>query len=229
MAFADTITTVGNKIIALVGTRAKTDLSNITSDGEDVIRDLAGGGSGVPVGTVIAYMGTTEPDGYLLMDGRVLSQETYADLYSVIGVSQLPSGATESGGVYTWTGSNGITYSTGAGTDDATHKYKMFAIADMTDGRYLMGSTVAGTRKVAGIPNITGSPTVAYSYLGDGWGEDKYSGAFHSWGYGSGELAVGTGFIRYHFDLSAARCSSVYGNSSTVTPLSISTKYIVKF
>ena len=148
MAFADTITTVGNKIIALVGTRAKTDLSNITSDGEDVIRDLAGGGSGVPVGTVIAYMGTTEPDGYLLMDGRVLSQETYADLYSVIGVSQLPSGATESGGVYTWTDSNGITYSTGAGTDDATHKYKMFAIADMTDGRYLMGSTVAGTRNL---------------------------------------------------------------------------------
>lgn len=144
MAFADTITTVGNKIIALVNTRSKTDLSNITSAGESVIRNLASGS--VPVGTVIAYMGTTEPDGYLLMDGRVLSQETYADLYNVVGVSQLPSGATESGGVYTWTDSNGITYSTGEGTDDATHKYKMFAIADMTDGRYLMGSTVAGTR-----------------------------------------------------------------------------------
>ena len=139
MAFADTIEQVGEAIINLIDSKTA-------------------GASGVPVGTVIAYMGTTVPDGYLLMDGRVLSQETYANLYSVVGVSQLPSGATESGGVYTWTDTNGITYSTGTGTDDATHKYKMFAIADMTDGRYLMGSTVAGTRNLTSeIPNIAGA------------------------------------------------------------------------
>lgn len=82
---------------------------------------------------------------------------------------------------------------------------------------------------MAGIPNITGTPNVSHSYLGDGWGEDKFSGAIHAWGYGDGGLSTGNGFKRYHFDISAARCSSVYGKSSTVTHLSLSTKYIVKF
>lgn len=228
MAFADTITTVGNKIIALVGTRAKTDLSNITSDGEDVIRDLAGGGSGVPVGTVIAYMGTTEPDGYLLMDGRVLSQETYADLYSVIGVSQLPSGATESGGVYTWTDSNGITYSTGTGTDDATHKYKMFAIADMTDGRYLMGSTVAGTSQEAGLPDIKGFHVGSGCQnwtVPEGSGAFKNSGTWANAGYGGGNY----NWCKFAIFFNASDSNAMYGSSSTVTPLSESCQFIIRY
>ena len=70
-----------------------------------------------PVGTVIAYMGTDIPEGYLLMDGRLLSRTTYSRLFSVIGTTQ------------------------GEGDGSTT-----FQIADMTDGRYLMGSTVAGSR-----------------------------------------------------------------------------------
>ena len=70
----------------------------------------------VPTGTVISYMGTDVPEGFLLMDGRYLSKTAYANLYSVIGDTQ---------------------------TTTAREGY--FQIADMTDGRYLMGSTVAGT------------------------------------------------------------------------------------
>ena len=66
MALADTITALGTSIINLVGTRAKTDLSNITTAGQDVIKSLA---SSVPVGPVIAHMGTSAPDGFLLMAG----------------------------------------------------------------------------------------------------------------------------------------------------------------
>jgi len=113
MALSDTITSLGTSIINLVGTRAKTDLSNITSAGETVISNLA---SGVPVGTVIAYMGSSAPSGFLLMDGRTVSRTTYADLFAVVGTSM------------------------GAGDGSTT-----FGIADMTDGRYLMGSTVAGS------------------------------------------------------------------------------------
>lgn len=51
------------------------------------------------------------------MDGRQVSKTTYADLYAVIGDTQ------------------------GTSTDSTK-----FVIADMTDGRYLMGSTVAGGR-----------------------------------------------------------------------------------
>ena len=115
MALADTITALGTSIINLVGTRAKTDLSNITTAGQDVIKSLA---SSVPVGTVIAYMGTSAPDGFLLMDGGEYSKETYAAIYTVVGDSM--------------------------GTATDTDK---FVIADMTDGRYLMGSTVAGSRR----------------------------------------------------------------------------------
>ena len=83
--------------------------------------------STIPVGTVIAYMGTDIPSGFLLMDGRYLSKTTYAALYAVIGDSQT-----------------------------TTAKDGYFQIADMTDGRYLMGSTVAGTSVSAGAPNIYG-------------------------------------------------------------------------
>lgn len=114
MGLPETITALGTSIINLVGTRAKTDLSNITSAGETVIQNLA---AGVPVGTVIAYMGTSAPDGFLLMDGGEYSKTTYAALYAVVGNSM------------------------GTATDSSK-----FVIADMTDGRYLMGSTVAGSR-----------------------------------------------------------------------------------
>ena len=117
MALADTITALGTSIINLVGTRAKTDLSNITTAGQDVIKSLSSTSS-IPVGTVIAYMGTSAPDGFLLMDGGEYSKETYAALYAVVGDSM------------------------GTATDPTK-----FVIADMTDGRYLMGSTVAGSRR----------------------------------------------------------------------------------
>ena len=89
MALADTITNLGNSIIALVGTRAKKDLSNIDEAGVEKIKSYAGGGGSNPVGTVIAYMGKTVPDGYLLMDGREVSKETYADLYAVVGDTKI--------------------------------------------------------------------------------------------------------------------------------------------
>ena len=123
----ETINTVTDKIVALVGTRANKDLSNLTQLGE---AKLVSGTSGLPVGSVIAYMGTDVPTGYLLMDGRTLSRTTYAALFAVIGTTQ------------------------GAGDGSTT-----FGIADMTDGRYLMGSTVAGGRGqsvAAGSPEISG-------------------------------------------------------------------------
>lgn len=40
-----------------------------------------------PVGSVLAYSGTTAPSGYLLCDGSAVSRTTYASLYAVIGNS----------------------------------------------------------------------------------------------------------------------------------------------
>jgi microcystin-dependent protein len=40
-----------------------------------------------PVGSILAFGGTTAPTGYLLCDGTAVSRTTYADLYAVIGTS----------------------------------------------------------------------------------------------------------------------------------------------
>ena len=193
MALADTITALGTSIINLVGTRAKTDLSNITTAGQDAIKSLA---SGVPVGTVIAYMGTSAPDGFLLMDGGEYSKETYAALYAVVGDSM------------------------GTATDPTK-----FVIADMTDGRYLMGSTVAGSRKAAGLPNITGGFTLLQMLS-----SDTASGAFRVTKSSSifGSRASGT-HSDETFTLDASRSSSIYSGSDTVTPLSESCLICIKY
>lgn len=39
----------------------------------------------VPVGTVIAFAGTSVPDGWLLCDGSAISRSTYARLYNAVG------------------------------------------------------------------------------------------------------------------------------------------------
>lgn len=52
------------------------------------IGDPSGSGPGVvPVGTVVAYMGTTPPEGWLLCDGSIKSRTEFSALFSVIGTS----------------------------------------------------------------------------------------------------------------------------------------------
>ena len=190
----ETINTVTDKIVSLVGTRANKDLSNLTALGE---AKLVSGTSGLPVGTVIAYMGTDVPTGYLLMDGRTLSRTTYAALFKVIGTTQ------------------------GAGDGSTT-----FGIADMTDGRYLMGSTVAGGSPIsAGCPDITGTVSRVV-YVNDDSGEGC-SGAFKYRNQLNG-VAAGSAKL-YYVDFAASYSNPVYGNSTTVTPESLSTRWFIKF
>lgn len=195
MALADTITALGTSIINLVGTRAKTDLSNITTAGQDAIKSLA---SGVPVGTVIAYMGTSAPDGFLLMDGGEYSKETYAALYAVVGDSM------------------------GTATDPTK-----FVIADMTDGRYLMGSTVAGSSTGQSLPNIKGNIT-GNSW---GWGFTAASGAFTPIRSSATGLA-GSGQQRGPYggvNFNAATYDSIYKDNAHVRPLSVATAFLIRY
>ena len=194
----ETINTVTDKIVSLVGTRANKDLSNLTELGE---AKLVSGTSGLPVGTVIAYMGTDVPTGYLLMDGRTLSRTTYAALFKVIGTTQ------------------------GAGDGSTT-----FGIADMTDGRYLMGSTVAGgslgTRTDCGLPNIIATGGGAYIIRYNAG--EFYYGPFVLWG-GSGGTTTGGGNFVHQFEFNAARSSDVYGRTTVVRPKSLGVAWYIKY
>ena len=200
MALADTITALGTSIINLVGTRAKTDLSNITTAGQNVIKSLSSTSS-IPVGTVIAYMGTSAPDGFLLMDGGEYSKKTYAALYAVVGDSM------------------------GTATDPTK-----FVIADMTDGRYLMGSTVAGSRLSAGLPNITGEAKYAVNKYSETTYADNSAiyvtgGSYNMMVGGSGSLHPNAAL---YFDASRSN-NLIYGNSTTVTPESLTVLILIKY
>ncbi len=81
----------------------------------------------VPVGTVVAFMGQTVPDGWLLCDGSEISRGTYTELFAQLGT------------VY------------GEGDGAST-----FNLPDLTDGKFLEGATTAGVEHAAGLPNIEG-------------------------------------------------------------------------
>ena len=57
---------------------------------------LAGpaGPAGVaPAGSIVAFAGTTAPEGWLLCDGAEVSRTTYADLFAVVGITYGPGDA----------------------------------------------------------------------------------------------------------------------------------------
>ena len=202
MALADSITALGTAIINLVGTRLNRDANNFSTAGtqnlNNMIDSRIGAVTGAPVGTVIAYMGTDEPEGFLLMDGRELSRTTYAALFAVIGTSQ------------------------GAGNGSTT-----FNIADMTDGRYLMGSTVAGSSQTQIVPNVTANtkyfrivnlPSTQYGlYVDNQITYTEYQGTTTIHPY-FGQL-----------NLNLSRSNNIYTNQNLVRPHSRTCKFFIRY
>ena len=84
------------------------------------------------VGAVVAFAGSTTPQGWLLCDGSAVSRTDYAALYAVIGT----------------------TY--GAGNGSTT-----FNLPNLID-KFVEGSATAGTVKSAGLPNITGWANIVF-------------------------------------------------------------------
>ena len=78
---------------------------------------------------------------------------------------------------------------------------------------------------VAGLPNITGN---LYNIKAPDIGSAK--GAFtlvnHS---NSQDGAISSTWGHTNFDFDASRCSAIYGNSSTVTPNSLITKFYISY
>ena len=96
--------------------------------------------------------------------------------------------------------------------------------------RFLEGSGAAGTVLEAGLPNITGT-FGQDDYVGrPNYSSKKFSGAFYSKGYISGGLSKDGGVSNglYLTNIDASRCSSIYGNSTTVQPPAVTVKYFIK-
>jgi len=158
----------------------------------------------VPIGVIFPFCGNTIPYSYLLCDGSAISRTTYSKLYNIIGT----------------------TY--GSGDESTT-----FNLPNLID-KFIEGSSVPGTNKNAGLPNIKGE----FKLIGDcQWCDPSDwsgSGAIEavptsSYSYLRGKSDFTGGEPRYGFKIDASFYNSIYSDSvDTVQPKSLTMKYIIK-
>lgn len=150
-------------------------------------------------GTIEAFAGNGEPpEGFLICNGAEISRVTYADLFAAIGT----------------------TYGSGDGLTT-------FNLPDLT-ARFVMGDTIAGQVKEAGLPEISGR-TLLYQYTG--WTENTF-GAFTAATTGSGTATNTSEVLNIkdvYFNFNASRSNPIYGKSDTVQPPALTMKYIIKY
>lgn len=153
----------------------------------------------LPVGTVFQYAGNGEsPIGALLCDGSAVSRTMYPDLFEKIGT----------------------TY--GAGDGSTT-----FNLPNLSDNRFVEGSTTAGMSKSAGLPNIKGhwgdtnhillwTNTTGTGAMSNSSSESAYSGSNNS-------------AYRGGIDFDASLYNSIYSDSvTTVQPKSLTLRYFIQ-
>jgi hypothetical protein len=117
----------------------------------------------------------------------------------------------------------GTTY--GAGDGSTT-----FNLPNLADNKFTEGSTTAGTVKTAGLPNITGAEiTLSPSGVLEA-GRTFTNGAFTQITNNtkSNVTTGGSGTTFVQLKLDASNSSSIYGNSTTVQPYSLTVRYIIK-
>lgn len=185
-------------VCKVAGTTGSTQPSPDPADGAGI-----GGGSGsitgVPTGTILPFAGNTIPSGFLACNGAAVSRTTYAALFSAIGT----------------------TYGGGDGSST-------FNVPQIEDNRFLEFSSTRGSKRNAGLPNITG----AFNMQGfnEVANNNTYSvsGAFYmqsstNWeGRGGGGASRGVAF-------DASRSNGLYGDSNTVQPKSLTVRAIIKY
>lgn len=168
-------------------------------DGGAVFKVKKFGADGALVGSVTWYAGADTPENYLLCDGSTVSRTDYADLFAVIGT----------------------TYGTGDGSTT-------FNLPLLTDNRFIEGSNTPGTQHEAGLPNITGAfggaektSSLAYGRKG----AFDYNGETVTNGWGSPNASHTS--MNVIFD--ASKSNSIYGNSATVQPQSLTLRPLIKY
>lgn len=161
-------------------------------------------GQAMPEGTVLHYAGTEAPAGWLVCDGSEVSKEKYRLLYQIIGT----------------------TYGTATDSDK-------FVLPNLIN-RFIEGSKTTGTAHEAGLPNITGWATILPTGKNM---TDNNSGALYGSNFTEGLNAKGLSagtlwgndmFGKADINIDASRSNSIYGNSDTVQPPSLTLLPIIK-
>lgn len=172
-----------------------------------------------PIGTILPYIGSSAPAGFLFFDGNDYNGEDYPQLYAK--VRNLPAFASETDGY--------------------------FKLPDLA-GRVLQGATIEnlGELIAAGLPNITGSfrvngiktsggntsiirsttgcyePPVVYSSANYGTSESTQTGMY------TVKTKASLGETKTDGTLKTADEPHVYGNSDTVQQAALTINYMIK-
>lgn len=149
------------------------------------------------IGEIRYFAGSVLPEGWLLCDGSAISRTTYSDLFSAIGT--------------TWGGGDGSS---------------TFNLPNLID-RFPQGSTVSGTYKAAGLPNITGSAEFSIGSSSNLTGATEAFVVDESTSIPMSLPLSSGAYKRFYF--SASNCSSIYGNSTTVQPPAATLIPIIKY
>ena len=164
-----------------------------------VVDDISGFGSGIPLGTILPYPANSEYP----PEGFLFCDG------SAISRTMYADLFSLIGTIY------------GPGDGSTT-----FNLPDLT-GKFIEGAATAGTEHEAGLPDITGKANHVYA------GSNNYgSGAFSdSIEYTVGASMGGSSTSSYKWkdiDFKASNSNSIYGNSTTVQPESLTMRYIIK-
>ena len=175
--------------------------TNATNDGNG--NNIANTYLPAVVGAVVAFAGSTTPDGWLLCDGSAVSRTTYAALYAVIGT----------------------TYGSGDGSTT-------FNLPNLTD-KFIQGNATSGTVKSAGLPDIKGTLIARVTSYNGSNVISGATGAFAVGGKDSSSqdsVEQHSGQVERNItDFAASRYNSIYGNSTTVQPPALTMRYIIKY
>ena len=157
---------------------------------------------GLPPGSMVPFAGTNVPKGYLLCNGAAVSRTTYAKLFAAIGTK--------------W------------GVGDGSTTFNL----PNSHRRFMEGTTSAGEVGQyvnAGLPNITG--TYEADYLS--WAYDQISkptsGAFYAYKSSRGAACTGGASVPAGIGFRANSSHSLFGQSSTIQPMSYRTFCLIKF
>ncbi len=150
----------------------------------------------LPIGTILPFAGGRIPYGFLATNGAAISRTTYSALFSAIGT----------------------TYGSGDGSTT-------FNLPLIEDNRFLEFASTAGTKKNAGLPNITG--TFRYDVYATGRSGAFSTGSANDFRAGASQTGTIGQDIQTVFD--ASDSNSIYGGSTTVQPKSLTVRAIIKY
>lgn len=165
----------------------------------------------IPVGTVISYAaGTlTMPEGWLLCNGQAVNRTNYAELFATIGT----------------------TYGRGNGSTTFNVPDYRGKFLRGYDGASALGNTNGARGLALGATQSDGLPNIVGELGADDRAASLSNGAFYTAAQWNVNTSANKGDSPpwFKFVMDAARCSSIYGNSSFVTPLNMSINYLIKY